>query len=156
MRIHHIPWFSFSLLFLVTAHWDVVKLFLAFGVLSQVSILRMHTSTWTVLLEYSHSQCWAPAYIFTRLSLAFWTQTGTHLSCHFLNSLNHQNPREWVLIWTLLSPGFTYQLFSFLKRKYFVSPPASGMYLCGHSHTKHNVICIFSCRSSVLTTDFKA
>lgn len=71
IRGHHIPWFSFSLLFVVIAHWVIVNLSLAFGVLSQTSIFHVHMSTWTVQLRYSHYQCWASEWIFARLSLGF-------------------------------------------------------------------------------------
>lgn len=140
--IYHIPWFRISLLFVVTTHWDLVTLFLAVSVLSQTSVLVTHAQTWRIPQEYSHPCFWEPEHIFARLSLALWIQAGTYLSCHFLNSQTHQNHSEWGLIWFCLSPGFTYQLFPFLRGKYFVSLPVSSKYLCGHSHTKHNAICI--------------
>lgn len=112
----------------------------AFSALFQTSVLVTHVRTWAVPQEYSHSWFSAPEYIFARQSLALWIQAGTHLSCHFLNSQTHQNLSEWGLIWIWLSPGFTYQLFSFFRGKYSVSLPVSSKYLSGYSHTKHNVI----------------
>lgn len=82
------------------------------------------------------------------------------ISSDFLNCLKDLNPSEWDLIWTWLSPGFTHKLYSKESTLLAYWHPACQPW---DQHVplqwlswQGQLNLHFSCRSQILTTNFKA